>query len=74
CYTTHGRKQKKKYKSNLDMMKWQKDSAVPIAKARDMKPEELAGKFVTGILHEVERPEYSDRYAGLITSLKGGEK
>ncbi|HSA33599.1 MAG TPA: 2-oxoacid:ferredoxin oxidoreductase subunit beta [bacterium] len=74
CYTTHGRKQKTKYKSNLDMMKWQKDRAVPLAKSREMKPEELAGKFVTGILHEVERPEYADRYAGLVTSLKGGDK
>ncbi len=74
CWTTHGRKQKTKYKNNLDMMKWQRDNAVPLAKAQTMSPEELKGKFVTGILHDVDRPEYVDRYEALIESLKGGDK
>lgn len=74
CWTTHGRKQKAKYKNNLDMMKWQRDNAVPLAKAQTMSAEELKGKFVTGILHDIERPEYVDRYEALIESLKGGDK
>ena len=74
CYTTHGRKNKKKYASNLDMLKYQRDNAVPLNKAKDMAPEELEGKIVTGVLHDIEKPEFTDKYQKIIDSLKGGDK
>ncbi len=74
CYTTHGRKQKAKYKDNLDMLKWQRDNAVPIAKAQGMSPEDLNGKIVTGIFHEAERPEFVESYLNLVSRVKGGAR
>ena len=72
CWTTHGRKQKEKYKDNLEMLKWQRDNAVPFAKAQTMSAEELKGKFITGILHQAERPEYVEQYQRLVADVKGG--
>jgi len=74
CYTTHGRKNKNKYASNLDMLKFQKENAVPLNKAKDMTPEELKGKIVTGVLHDVDKPEFTDKYQKIIDSFKGDNK
>ena len=46
----------------VTMMKWLKDSAVAVEKARKMKPESLEGKFIIGILADVEKPIYTDEY------------
>ncbi len=66
CYTTHGRRNKDKYQTNLQMLKLQKEAAVPIAKAAKMSPEELAGKITTGILHHAPRAEYCDLYRQIL--------
>lgn len=58
CYTALGRRNRGRYKSNLDMLKQQKELAVPIKKAATMSAEELAGKFSVGVLQKVTRPEY----------------
>ena len=44
------------------MMKWQRDSAVPVEKARKMSPEEMEGKFEVGILVDREAPNYLEQY------------
>jgi len=44
------------------MMKWLKDSALAVEKAQKMKPESLEGKFVIGILADVEKPIYTHEY------------
>ncbi|MGI6393138.1 MAG: 2-oxoacid:ferredoxin oxidoreductase subunit beta [bacterium] len=74
CYTTHGRKNRKKYGSNLDMLKYQKDNAISIEKAKNMSEEELKGKIVTGIFCEKERPEFTEKYQNMIDSIAGGTK
>ena len=75
CFTTHGRKNRKKYgPSNLDMLKWQRDHAVSIEKAAGMSEEELQDKIVTGVLHNVDKPEFTEQYQKLIDSFGGGAK
>jgi len=60
CPTGFGRKNK--FKTPASMLMWMKDNAVNIERAKNMSPEELAGKFTIGILHKVERPEYLETY------------
>ena len=47
------------------MMRWQKEAAVPVAKAQDLPPEERRGRIVTGVLVDREAPEYVAEYAKL---------
>jgi len=74
CYTTHGRKNKKKFGSNLDMLKFQKNNAVPKEKADNMTEEELQGKIITGIFCDREKTEFTEKYQKMIDSLTGGDK
>ena len=53
------------------MLKWQRDNAVPTAKAAQMPAEELAGKLVYGELSRCERPEYTKQYAKIIEAAGG---
>ncbi len=48
--------------SAVDMMKWQRDNAVRVNQAKRMKPEELEGKIITGVLVDKELPIYQDEY------------
>ncbi len=48
--------------SAVDMMKWQRDNAVTVQRAKRMKPEELEGKIITGVLVDKELPIYQDEY------------
>jgi 2-oxoglutarate ferredoxin oxidoreductase subunit beta len=60
CHTHYGRLNK--LGNQIEMMKWQRDSAVPVEKARKMSPEEMEGKFEIGILVDREAPNYLDEY------------
>jgi 2-oxoglutarate ferredoxin oxidoreductase subunit beta len=44
------------------MMKWQRDNAVTIQQAKRMKPEELKGKIIIGVLADKELPIFQDEY------------
>ncbi|WP_040292582.1 2-oxoacid:ferredoxin oxidoreductase subunit beta [Acetonema longum] len=48
------------------MMKWQRDHAVNVEAAKKMTPEQLAGKFLIGVLHKSEAPEYTKQYDDLV--------
>ncbi len=48
--------------SAVDMMKWQRDNAVMVQRTKRMKPEELEGKIITGVLVDKELPIYQDEY------------
>lgn len=56
--------------SPVAMLKWQKENAVPIEKARGMNPEELEGKIITGIFVREKRPEYVEDYYRLIAKVQ----
>ncbi|MBI5444244.1 MAG: 2-oxoacid:ferredoxin oxidoreductase subunit beta [Deltaproteobacteria bacterium] len=63
CPTCYGRRNRSG--DAVAMMKWQKDVAVPVEKARLLQPEELAGRIVTGVIAEREAPEYVEQYRNL---------
>lgn len=67
CPTYYGRKNKKG--DAVQMLKWQRDNAVTQEKAVKMTPEELRGKLVIGLLHQVQYPEFTYAYEALINRL-----
>lgn len=60
CYTAHGRRNKERYKSNLDMFKEEKEMAINVAAAKSKSPEDLRGKITVGVLHHEPTPEYTE--------------
>jgi len=68
CPTAYGRRNK--MKGGAEMLLWQKDNAVNIKKARQMSPEELKGKIITGELYKKEAPEYTARYEQIIAAAR----
>ena len=69
CPTTYGRRNK--FRSVVDMMKRQKETAVPVAAAAKMTAEQLEGKVLTGVLYKEDKPEYTEQYAQVIERAKG---
>ena len=60
CHTQYGRRNK--LGGAVDMLRWQKESAVRVEKAATMTPAELAGKFSIGILVDRDLPIYTQEY------------
>lgn len=56
--------------SPVQMMQWQKDNAVPFEKAREMSPEELQNKIVTGVLVDIEKPTFHEEHARIWREAK----
>ena len=50
-------------------MRWQKENSVTQEQANRMTPEELRGKLIIGLLHQVQYPEYTYEYEKLINRL-----
>ena len=71
CPTYYGRKNDRG--DAVEMLKWQRDNAIPAAQAGKTSPSELEGKIVYGELWRCERPEYTRQYAAIIERA-GGEK
>jgi len=68
CHTIYGRMNK--MGSAVDMMRWQKEHAIPIKAAAKMSKEQLKDKFLTGVLFEKEAPEYTEIYKEIIAKAK----
>ncbi len=68
CPTAFGRRNR--LGSGSAMLRRLKDDSIPISKAANMPPAELANKIVTGILVDKDLPEYTENYQRLIDSLK----
>ena len=50
-------------KSPVEMVKYQKEKAIPARSSQNMSPEDLAGRFKTGILFEKkDMPEFCSEY------------
>jgi 2-oxoglutarate ferredoxin oxidoreductase subunit beta len=58
----------------VEMMQWQRDHAVTVEKAAQMKAEELKGKFKIGVLVDRNLPAYQDEYEKVRRWAKGSEK
>jgi len=63
CPTSFGRRNKQA--DPVEMMENLRDGTVNTAQAKKMKPEELEGKIVRGIFHDIEKKEYLERYEDL---------
>ena len=68
CHTTFGRLNK--LGSPTDMMRQLKDGSVSLNAAEKLSPEERETKIVRGILHDVEKPEYTQLYEQLVKRVQ----
>ena len=60
CHVQFGRRNQ--MPDPVTMLKGFKDNAVPVEKARGMSPEELGDRFPTGVLVDIEKPNYLNEY------------
>jgi len=72
CPTGFGRRNR--FKSVIDMMKWQRDNTLSVKAAQNMTPEQLKGKILIGVLFKKERAEYVEEYQKLMKKAKGIEQ
>jgi 2-oxoglutarate ferredoxin oxidoreductase subunit beta len=70
CQTHFGRLNKRG--NQIEMLKWQRDHAIPVEKAQKMTPDDMAGKFEMGILVNREAPTYHEEYLKLREKAKEG--
>ncbi len=68
CHTTYGRMNK--LGTPVDMMRQLKEGSVSLNAADKLTPEERQAKIVRGVLHEVEKPEYTQLYEQLIQRVQ----
>ena len=69
CHTTFGRKNNRR--TPIDNVNFFKTNSIPMAKAKDMPPEELAGKIVVGEFVKKKIPEYTEQYLALVKKVGG---
>jgi 2-oxoglutarate ferredoxin oxidoreductase subunit beta len=72
CPTAYGRRNR--MANPVELMKWLKDNAVPAARYEKMSPEERDGKVRTGVLTDIDKPEYAREYQKLIDRIQAGER
>jgi 2-oxoglutarate ferredoxin oxidoreductase subunit beta len=68
CPTAYGRRNK--MANPVDMMKWLKDNVVPRERLEKMSDEDGKTKIGSGVLWDVDRPEFTAEYDKLIEKLK----
>ncbi|MBN1349116.1 2-oxoacid:ferredoxin oxidoreductase subunit beta [candidate division KSB1 bacterium] len=67
CPTAFGRRNR--LGTGVAMLKWIKEISISKSKAEKLPAQELEGKLVTGILVDIEKPEYTDEYQQLINRV-----
>ena len=76
CHVQFGRRNQ--MPDPVTMLNWFKDNAVPVKKAREMSPDELGERFPTGVLADLEKPNYLNEYelirARAAENNKGGDR
>ena len=68
CQTYYGRPND--LKTPIKMLKWQKDNSVSIKAAEKLPPEKLKGKFITGVLVNIDKPEFCESYQKLVDKVR----
>ncbi|MEW6031589.1 MAG: 2-oxoacid:ferredoxin oxidoreductase subunit beta [Bacillota bacterium] len=73
CPTYFGRRNR--LARGIDLLKWQKEAALPLERAASLSPEEREGRFTVGVFRDVDEPEYTEAYDGVIAlaGKKGAE-
>jgi 2-oxoglutarate/2-oxoacid ferredoxin oxidoreductase subunit beta len=69
CHTQYGRLNR--MGTAVEMMQWQKEHAVNVEKAAEMKEDDLADKFRIGVLVDRELPVFQDEYDKVKARAKG---
>ncbi len=69
CPTVFGRRNS--MRTPVQMIEDLHERSVPVKKAATMTKEELEDKIVTGVLTDIEKPEYTAEYKKLIAKLGG---
>ena len=70
CHTQFGRKNDRRLP--IENYNFFKEASVPLAKARTMSPEELAGRIVCGEFVNKDVPEYTEQYRKLVIDKARG--
>jgi 2-oxoglutarate ferredoxin oxidoreductase subunit beta len=60
CHTQFGRRNR--MGGAVEMLKWQKETAVRVEKAAEMSEEQLKGRFTIGVLADRDLPVYTQEY------------
>jgi 2-oxoglutarate ferredoxin oxidoreductase subunit beta len=68
CPTTYGKMNK--LGTTVDMMRLLKENSVSVTAAEKLSPEEREKKIVRGVMHDVEKPEYTQLYEQLIQRVQ----
>ncbi len=68
CPTTYGRMNK--LGTTVDMMRKLKEDSVSMSAAEKLSPEEREKKIVRGVMHDIEKPEYTRQYDQLIQNVQ----
>ncbi len=68
CPTAFGRQNK--VGTPLDNLLWIREHTVDIKKTGDLSEKDLEGKLITGVLTDVEKPEYTELVDNLIQKLR----
>jgi 2-oxoglutarate ferredoxin oxidoreductase subunit beta len=71
CPTTFGRLNK--LGTTVDMMRQLKENSVSASVAQKLTPEERETKIVRGVMHDIEKPEYTQLYEQLIQDVQAAE-
>lgn len=68
CPTAFGRRNR--MANPVKLMEWLRDVTVPVKKWEKLTDEEREGKIQTGVLIDVDKPEYTDEYDKLAKKLR----
>jgi len=68
CTTYFGREMG--LESPVEMLKWQRDNAVLVEKAKDLRDEELKQKIVIGVLVDRKAPAYHELYEKIVAKCR----
>ena len=68
CHVQFGRRNM--MGSPVKMLKWLKESAVSSEKFTKLSPEDMKGKFSIGVLTDVDKPSYLEKYQQMCKGIK----
>ncbi|UCF04010.1 MAG: 2-oxoacid:ferredoxin oxidoreductase subunit beta [bacterium] len=68
CPTAYGRRNR--MASPVTLMEWLRDNCIPVKKYEKMSEEERSGKIRTGVLIDIEKPEFTEEYRKLVDSMQ----
>jgi 2-oxoglutarate ferredoxin oxidoreductase subunit beta len=68
CPTHYGKRSG--FKNAVQMMEWQRDSAMSVEKASSLSVEELKGKFKIGVLLDRDNPSYCEKLDTMMKTLR----